>query len=81
MNEHSRRTDETDDVIAQYQSLNNSSRYSFDLDYRPGHYRHPLADPQHTYDAAEVSALNACEKNVAVVRRRFLRCTRHSVFC
>lgn len=79
INEHFS-ADERDYVIAQYQSLNSSSRYLFDLDYCPGQYRHPLADPQHIYDAAEVSALNACEKNVAVVRRRFLRCRRRSVF-
>ena len=68
------------DVIAQYQVIFNSSRYSIDLGKRPGHYRHPLADQSHIMMRKSLLALIASEKNVAAVRRRFLRCARHSVF-
>lgn len=67
-------------VIAQYQVIFNTSRYSIDVEQCPGQYRHPLADPSHIYDASESLALVAGEKNVSAVRRRFLRCARHSVF-
>jgi hypothetical protein len=67
-------------VIAQYQLIFNLNRYLIDFKKCSGRLSPPIGRPVAKKDASKTLALVAGEKNVAVVRMRFLRCARHSVF-